>query len=86
MKLWILRPVDGDAFWEPWYDKCFGFIVRAETETKARALAQTCGGDEKRDHPYPKTRPAWTSPKHSTCTELMPEGVTEVVMNDFHAA
>ncbi len=46
MKLWILRPVKDDNLWDPWYDKAFGFIVAAETEEAARALAQSKGGDE----------------------------------------
>jgi hypothetical protein len=37
VRLWLLRPVEsGSAFWEPWYDKAFGFVVRAETEEDAR--------------------------------------------------
>lgn len=38
MKLWLLRPVVGldenDNPWWPWYDKAFGFVVRAETEAR----------------------------------------------------
>ena len=30
MRLWLLRPVEGDSLWDPWYDKAFGFVVRAE--------------------------------------------------------
>ena len=36
MRLWLLRPqeglIEGDNPWDPWYDKAFGFVVRAETE------------------------------------------------------
>jgi len=49
MKLWLLRPrVLEDTFdpWEPWYDKAFGFVVRAETEKDARQMAQERAGIE----------------------------------------
>ena len=40
MKLWILMPKEnlnkGDDPWNPWYDKCFGMIIRAKTEEEAR--------------------------------------------------
>lgn len=37
MRLWELRPIDKDSGpWEPWYDKAFGFVVRADTEAQAR--------------------------------------------------
>jgi len=53
MKLWLLRPVDGlkknDNPWKPWYDKAFGFVVRADTEEEARALAHADAGDENRE-------------------------------------
>lgn len=40
MKLWLLRPIDPHGgLWDPWFDKIFGFVVRAETETEARTLA-----------------------------------------------
>ena len=52
MKLWLLRPVDGlaknDNPWEPWYDKAFCFVVRAETDTEARDMAHAEAGDENR--------------------------------------
>jgi len=45
MNLWLLRPSsnlpDDRAKnpWIPWYDKCFGMVIRAETEEDARKLA-----------------------------------------------
>jgi hypothetical protein len=52
MKLFILRPVaglpDNDNPWEPWYDKVFGFVVRAHDEPAARLLAQANAADEKK--------------------------------------
>ena len=85
MKLWILRPVDGlvntDNPWEPWYDKAFGFVVRADTEEEARKLAHDDSGDETK-----KTRAPWLDAAYSTCAELLPEGPAVVVAQDFYAA
>jgi hypothetical protein len=85
MKLWILRPVEnlpkGDDPWEPWYDKAFGFVVRAETEEKARKFAHEDGGYETAD-----TNSPWLEAKYSTCDELPTEGEAGVVLQDFHAA
>jgi hypothetical protein len=44
MKLWLLRPKEGRSHWEPWYDKAFGFVVRANSETEARKLASGDAG------------------------------------------
>lgn len=50
MTLWVLEPVtqlpDGDDPWEPWYDKCFGFVICADTEARARAIADENACDE----------------------------------------
>ena len=46
MKLWILRPIEGSPYWEPWYDKAFGFVVRAKDEKEARMIAYRDQGDE----------------------------------------
>ena len=49
MKLFHLYPkenIEGENPWSPWYDKAFGFVVRAETEEEARKLANEEGGDE----------------------------------------
>lgn len=93
MKLWILRPMEGlkgkSNPWEPWYDKAFGFVVRAETEDEARKLANADGGNEtgpKRNDVYPTGGDPWLDPALSTCTELMPDGEAGVVMKDFAAA
>lgn len=94
MKLWLLRPVDGlkknDNPWEPWYDKAFGFVVRAETEEEARALAHADAGDENRgefmSRTIAATKQPWMDAKYSTCVELLPEGAAEVVMKDFASA
>lgn len=92
MKLWILRPVEdrplSDDPWEPWYDKCFGFIVRCETEDGARRYAHASAGDENSRltrNAIEKLSP-WLDPKYSTCVELTQDGEPGLVMQDFHAA
>ena len=94
MKLWILRPIDGlagdDDPWEPWYDKAFGFVVRAETEDEARELAHTHAGAENNgvflSRKTAKTNAPWKDAAYSTCVELLPDGDAGIVMIDFHAA
>ena len=94
MKLWLLRPVGGldenDNPWGPWFDKAFGFVVRAETEAEARELAHAEAGDENRGEflsaKTANTNQPWKEAKYSTCTELLPDGEAGVVMQDFHAA
>jgi hypothetical protein len=90
MKLWILRPVEESKLWKPWYDKCFGFVVEAATETDAREIAHQNAGDENRGEFMKRTLgpkdSAWLSSEHSTCVPLEPKGVAHLVMKDFHAA
>jgi hypothetical protein len=83
MPLWILRPVDDHPHWEPWYDKAFGFVVRADSEAEARQIAQSNGGDELG---WDIKRDCWTDPTAATCIKLSVEGPSGVVMRDFHAA
>jgi hypothetical protein len=78
MKLWILRPKDRNKLSLPWYDKTFGFVVRAENQAAARLLASEYPGDEGTE--------AWLDPRNSTCEELAAKGNPEVVMKDFAAA
>ena len=87
MKLWLLRPhahiaVRGykNSPWDPWYDKCFGLVIRAETEDAARQLAFASEFDEgwgKR---------AWLDKEQSICEELLPEGEPEIIIEDTHYA
>jgi len=82
MKLWILKPIDPDnAPWDPWYDKAFGFVVRAETEADARSLAGEQAGTKKS-----KDLDPWADHGLSTCEELTAEGEAGVVIQDFYAA
>lgn len=80
MKLWELRPVEDAKEWEPWYDKAFGFVVRAATAQAARefvAASDQCGGEGNE---------VWLDPSKSTCDELTLEGEPEVIIMDFARA
>ena len=83
MKLWLLRPVkglpDNDNPWDPWYDKPFGYVVRAKTEGEARKIAEDKSGTALKKH-------TWLNPQYSTCVELTSDGLSEVIIEDFAAA
>lgn len=94
MKLWILRPVEGlnrgDNPWEPWYDKAFGFVIRAASEQDARKFAHEGAGSENRgeflDRKIADTKSPWLDPKYSTCEELASSGEEGVIIQDFASA
>jgi len=80
-KLWILKPTT-DVGWEICtYDCCWGFVIEAETEQRAREIANHDGEDEvncgKKDF--------WLNPDYSICKELKPDGEEGVILCDFHA-
>jgi len=98
MKLWLLRPMPGllygDNPWEPWYDKCFGLVICAASEERARQIADDDAGDENSgyhfDHdlrrvPYCTKHP-WLNPKYSSCAQLVPTEEGGVIIRDFHSA
>ena len=95
MKLWLLRPVKDSPRWEPWYDKAFGFVVRAETELAARHIADTHAGDE--EHPrvletlemsldWNTRLHTWEDSAHASCVELAAEGAEGLILRDFASA
>lgn len=94
MKLWILRPVEGlnigDNPWEPWFDKAFGFVIRAASEQDAREFAHAESGDENRgeflDRKIADTKSPWLDQKYSTCEELTSSGEGGVILRDFASA
>lgn len=94
MKLFLLRPVESlplsDNPWDPWYDKCFGFIVRAMHERHARELAHSEARDENCGEFLPKaiskTKTPWLDKNYSTCIELRPNGAQGVIMADVRPA
>ena len=75
MKLFLVQAKAGHPKWEPWYDKAFGFVVRAESEREARLLASNGAGDEGQD--------AWIDAEASTCVELTADGEAGMIMQDF---
>lgn len=87
MKLWLLGPNVGRPSvgvehvdpWEPWYDKRFGLVVRAETEAEARRLASDTDD-------MSATKAAWLDPALATCVVLTPEGEPGVILEDRHHA
>lgn len=96
MKLWLLRPREDrddlpnkDNPWDPWYDKTFGLVIRAETESGARQLATENGGPEIEqgsEKYYTGRRDAWLNSRYSTCEELTADGEREIIITDVHLA
>lgn len=75
-KLFLLsaRGVPGEfrylAPWENRLDVVFSIVVRAETEQRAREIAQEGGGDERcNDVPAP-----WLMPEYTSCEEISFDG------------
>lgn len=92
MAFYILRPIEGllenDNLWEPWFDKCFGFIVKADDEIEARQIAHSDAGDENRGEfmsaTIANTKQHWLDEKYSTCRLLIDDDFENgVVMRDF---
>ena len=87
MKLWILRPQENlpadDDPWIPWYDKCFGMVIRAKNEETARARAHGVSGSERHEH---ENVAPWLEEKYSSCKELTGRGDEEVILLDYRIA
>ena len=87
MKLFILRPREEVLDledrkcnpWEPWYDKTFGLVIRAETEDIARRIAAAIAVDREGGD-------AWLESQFSTCKVLTEEGEEGIVIADEHWA
>lgn len=75
MKLWKLE--DPKAT----YDETCGLVVRAETEQRARELADEDEG--KRDSPF---RQNWLNTGHCICVEIPVDGKEEIILTDFWSA
>ena len=65
MKLWNMFPYGITVEWDEWFNKVFGFIIRAETEEDARKIADENSGAE---NGY-GTRP-WLDASKTVCIEL----------------
>lgn len=85
MKIYELRPIGNldpkDDPWNPWYDKCFGFVIVANNEQEARLLAHKNACDENTNNKTP-----WLHKKYSTCIEVESIGLPRVVIKDVDHA
>jgi hypothetical protein len=71
MKLWLLKPVPGSFLDD--YDWYSGFVVRADTEKRARELLR------QRWSNCPITGNAWANSKKATCEGLLVTGSEGIV-------
>lgn len=81
--IWILRPVcnlDPDP-WDPWYNRVFGFVVRADNEQEARKFANSEGGAETSE--FKGHGDVWLDPNKTTCEILSSEGEKGIILKDF---
>ena len=91
LKVYELRPIENlplnDNPWDPWYDKNFGFIIRAENEKEAREIGNENAGDENRveflNSKTANTKTPWLDDKYSTCSEISNNGEKGLIMRDF---
>lgn len=90
MKLFELRPaknlVKGDNPWDPWFDKYFGYVIRAENESEARKIAHLNEFNEDDDPSIFPITSHWLDEKYSTCIELTSGGDSGIIMSDFARA
>jgi hypothetical protein len=84
--LWLLRPKEGISPdpWQPWYNRCFGMVIRAGSEAEARMLIEKYTGSE--FSPYGNGKNPWLSSDTSTCVPLDADGPDEVIMTDVESA
>ncbi len=79
MNIYILLPKnENNDVWKPWYDKCFGQIIRARNAKEARQIATSNCGDE--------GEKAWLNTSLTMCKKLSIKGKSGLVMRDFHSA
>ena len=90
MRLWLLKPhkdYELGAYnttdsryprpnpFAPWYDKVFGYVIRAEDGNEARQIAATRSGDN-----------VWLQPEYTFCIELTSDGEKGMVLADSRDA
>ena len=79
MNIYLLRPFNTESGpWKPWYDKAFGFVVRAANEEEARRFASLEHGDEGQ---FP-----WFDKLATSCEILNGEGPEGVIIKDYARA
>jgi hypothetical protein len=71
MKLWLVST----EYYT--YDEYSGFVIRAESELDARAIANTQYDDHRKGF--------WSNVKKVTVTEITVEGESEVILASFNA-
>lgn len=88
MTLYLLKPIETGIVnpWLPWYDKAFGFVVRAESEVEAREIADKHAGDENTGADWLQTEHPWLSPVLSSCHILTSDGPAGMILRDFASA
>lgn len=97
MNIYLLRPrMDlpdnkEENPWKPWYNKAFGFVIKAKNEEIARKIAQENSGDETTKHKgeqnFSYDNPVWTEEKYATCIPIEEyDGKLPVIMRDYARA
>jgi len=80
VELYLLTARDNipNSPWEPWYDRTFSFVVRAESAENARKIAAENAGAEGAE--------AWLNEKLSGCDVLSSWGEPGVIIEDNRRA
>ena len=91
--LWLLQPKNNlkkdDNPWDPWFDKCFGFVIRAKDEKSAREFADANAGEENRGGFLRKraiTIHPWLDANYTICAQLIAEGKEGIIIKDKRQA
>jgi hypothetical protein len=56
--------------WNPWYDKCFGMVIKAYNEAAARAIAQGNAGDEGHEWVKQRNGNVWMDNALTKCEKI----------------
>ena len=72
MGLWLVEAIDHVD-----YDEYDGFVVRADDEATARALAQAAAVTGQKD--------VFTDARTSTCESILDEGLAGIILASFKA-
>lgn len=73
MKFWILKRLDDFD-----YDQCHSFVICAETEERARKLA------EAQETYWNDSDKAWLDSEKSSCQELVPSKEEYILFVDYN--
>ena len=76
MALWLLKPKENlvENYWDNPYDKQHGFVIRAQSETEARRIAQENAAQES------FRESVWLDPTITECTQVQPEGNSALIL------